>query len=77
MGLLLINASYLSQQDILVSLQAHFIDIVNRLFTWVDGFFRFENDVRPPDDKITVRLSLENLIIEGSRRLRELEQLAG
>jgi DNA-binding MarR family transcriptional regulator len=29
----------------------------------------------PPEDKITIRLSLENLIIEGSRQLREWEQL--
>lgn len=75
LGLLLINANYLNQQDILSSLQAHFVGIVNRLFTWVEGFFRFENDLLPPDDKITVRISLENIIIEGSRRLREWEQL--
>ena len=75
LGLLLINANYLSQQDILTSLQAHFINNVNRLFTWVEGFFRFENDVLPPPDKISVRIGLENIIIEGSRRLREWEQL--
>jgi hypothetical protein len=75
LGLLLINANYISQQDILNSLQMHFVGIVNRLFSWVEGFFRFENDLLPPDDKITVRISLENIIIEGSRRLRELEQL--
>ena len=75
LGLLLINASYISQQDILSSLQNHFVKIVNRLFTWVEGLFRFENDLLPPDDKITVRISLENIIIEGSRRMRELEQL--
>jgi len=75
LGLLLINANYISQQDILNSLQAHFIGIVNRLFSWVEGFFRFENELLPPDDKITVRISLENIIIEGSRRMRELEQL--
>ena len=75
LGLLLINANYISQQDILNSLQTHFVGIVNRLFSWVEGFFRFENELLPPDDKITVRISLENIIIEGSRRLRELEQL--
>jgi hypothetical protein len=75
LGLLLVNANYISQQDILSSLQADFVGIVNRLFTWVEGFFRFENDLLPPDDKITVRVSLENIIIEGSRRLREWEQL--
>jgi len=75
LGLLLVNANYISQQDVLSSLQSYFTSIVNRLFTWVEGFFRFENDMAPPDDKITVRIGLENIIIEGSRRLREWEQL--
>lgn len=75
LGLLLINASYVSQQDIIASLQAYFINIVNRLFAWAEGFFRFENDVLPPDDKITVRVNLENIIIEGARRQQEQEQL--
>jgi hypothetical protein len=75
LGLLLVNANYITQQDILSSLQSYFTSIVNRLFTWVEGFFRFENDLMPPGDKITVRIGLENIIIEGSRRLREWEQL--
>jgi hypothetical protein len=75
LGLLLINANYITQQDIITSLQSYFLSIVNRLFTWVEGLFRFENDLMPPDDKITVRMSLENVIIEGSRRMREWEQL--
>lgn len=75
LGLLLINASYISQQDIISILTLHFTSIINKLFTWVDGFFRFENDILPPDGKITVRIGLENIIIEGSRRLKELEHL--
>jgi hypothetical protein len=75
LGLLLINANYITQQDVLNSLQSHFIGIVNRLFAWVEGLFRFENDLTPPADKITVRISLENIILEGSRHLREWEQL--
>ncbi|MCF6277354.1 MAG: DUF4388 domain-containing protein [Anaerolineales bacterium] len=75
LGLLLINAGYISQEDILASLQQYFVDVIRRIFTWVEGFFRFENDMMPPDDRITIRLDLENLIIEGSRQLREWEQL--
>jgi len=41
----------------------------------VEGVFRFEAEMLPPDDRINVRLDLENIIIEGSRQLRELEQL--
>jgi Domain of unknown function (DUF4388) len=75
LGLLLINANYVTQQETLACLQAHFVGIVNRLFSLAEGSFRFENDLLPPDNKITVRVSLENLIIEGARRMRELEQL--
>lgn len=75
LGLLLINAGYVSRDDVLMGLQNHFVDIVKRLFTWVEGFFQFENNVLPPEDKITTRIDLENIIIEGSRQLREWEQL--
>lgn len=75
LGLLLINANYISQEDILASLQTEFVGILHKLFTWVEGLFRFETGVLPPDDKITMRISLENIIIEGSRQLREWEQL--
>jgi len=75
LGLLLINAGYLSQEDILTNLQQHFSDIIQRLFTWVEGFFHFDNDSLPPDNRISVHVDLENLIIEGSRQMREWEQL--
>ncbi|HEX7621527.1 MAG TPA: DUF4388 domain-containing protein [Anaerolineales bacterium] len=75
LGLLLINGGYLSQEDILTNLQQHFANITQRLFTWVEGFFHFDNDSPPPEDRISVRLDLENLIIEGSRHMREWEQL--
>src|SRR5689334_6123061 len=75
LGLLLINAGYVSQEDILLNLQAYFTDVIRQLFTWVEGFFRFENEMLPPEDRINVRLDLENLIIERSGQLREWEQL--
>lgn len=75
LGLLLINSNYLTQHEILSSLQAHYVEILNRLFTWGEGLFHFENELLPPTDKITVRISLENLIIEGTRTMREREQL--
>jgi hypothetical protein len=77
LGLLLINSNYISQQEILTSLQAYYLSMVNRLFTWSEGLFRFENELLPPNDKITVRINLENLIIDGTRKMREWEQLQG
>ncbi|HKZ56038.1 MAG TPA: DUF4388 domain-containing protein [Anaerolineales bacterium] len=75
LGLMLINAGYVSQQDILNSIRQYILDIVYQLFTWLDGFFRFDTDVLPPEDRISIRLNLENVIIEGARRSREWEQL--
>jgi len=74
-GLLLINANYFSRQDIILILQNHFVGIVIQLFSWVEGFFQFENDAIPPKDKVTVRVDLENIIMEGSRHSNELEHL--
>ncbi len=75
LGLLLINAGYVSQEDIVLNLQVYFTNIIRRLFTWVEGLFRFETTMLPPEDRINVKLDLENLIIEGSRHLREWEEL--
>ncbi len=75
LGLTLINAGYVLQEEILQNLQSHYTEIIRRLFTWVEGLFRFEAELLAPEDRINVRLDLENLIIEGSRQLREWEQL--
>ncbi len=75
LGLLLINAGYLSQQDVLAGIREYLLASVYRLFTWTDGHFRFDNDVLPPEDRITLRLGLENIIMEGTRELKEHEQL--
>lgn len=76
LGLLLINAGYVSQTDILLCIRAHVLDIVYRLITWAEGGFRFDQNVVPGDDKITVPIELENVIIEGARRMRESERLS-
>lgn len=75
LGLLLINAGYLSQQDILTSLREYILEIVYQLFTWIEGLFRFDANVLPPDEAITIRLDLENIIMEGTRHLQEFELL--
>lgn len=76
LGLLLINAGYVNQSDIINSLRSHMLEVVYRLFTWVEGLFRFEPAIMPGEDKITVPIELENVIIEGSRRMQEWAHLA-
>ncbi|NPA31822.1 MAG: DUF4388 domain-containing protein [Chloroflexi bacterium] len=75
LGLLLVNAGYFTPQEILAILRDHYTNIVRKLFTWIEGRFVFESGVPMPKDRIPVRLGLGNLIIEGSRQLREWERL--
>ncbi len=75
LGLLLINAGYLTQEDILASVQSHYLSTMQRLFAWAEGLFVFDAHATPPNGKILTKIGLGNLIIEGARRLREWEKL--
>jgi hypothetical protein len=75
LGLMLINSNYVTQEEILDSLKNEFVSTANDLFTWEEGIFHFENNLKPSSDKISLLINLENIIIEGSRQLKELEQL--
>lgn len=75
LGLMLINAGYLTQKEIIESLKQYFITVVRHLFTWLEGYFNFELDIQHLDTRIPIRMELENLIIEGSRQKREWDHL--
>lgn len=75
LGLLLVNAGYVSQTEAINCLQEYVTSIVQKLFLWSEGSFYFESDRFPPNDRILLRINLDNLIIEGARKLKELEQL--
>lgn len=71
----LIGAKYVSQSDIVACIKQHTLDVVYNLMTWDNGPFRFDDDVLPDGDSIMVPIDLENVIIEGARRMREIDEL--
>jgi hypothetical protein len=75
-GLLLINAGYASQTDIVNCLRSHLVESVYRVFAWTEGLFRFEPALMPGADKIAVPIDLESVILEGVRRMKENERLS-
>lgn len=75
LGVLLSNAGYVTQKEIVDSIRNYVLEVVYKLFTWPEGTFRFEPNVLPVEGRITVSIDLENVIMEGSRRLREWERL--
>ncbi len=75
LAMLLINANYATKEDIVASIRQHLLDVVYNVMAWTDGPFVFEDGTLPGNDHILVPIDLENVIIEGARRIREAEQL--
>lgn len=71
----LIGAKYVTQTDIVNCIKQHILDVVYNLMTWSEGPFRFDDEIQPDNKNILVPIDLENVIIEGARRIREVEQL--
>ncbi len=75
LALLLINANYVTQNDVLNSVQQHILNVIYALMSLNEEPFRFEDDLAPDPNRIHVPIDLENVIIEGSRRIKEIEEL--
>jgi hypothetical protein len=75
LALMLINANYVTQADIVRSIQQHTLDIVYDVMTWNAEPFIFEDNIVPPPERITVPIDLKNVIIEGTRRAKEVKPL--
>jgi hypothetical protein len=75
LALRLINANYVTKNDIVQSIQKHTISIVFDLMTWKQEPFEFQEQDDAPKDRILVPIDLKNVIIEGTRIYQEQKQL--
>jgi hypothetical protein len=75
MGKYLMDAKLVSRDDIVQGVKDYMLEIVYDLFTWGEGEFFFEQNALPTNDRITVPLNLDNVILEGSRRIQEFDKL--
>ncbi len=75
LAMLLISANYVTQQDIVTSIQQFMLDTVYNIMSWTNGPFRFDDNTMPDGDTILIPVELENVIIEGTRRRREIDEL--
>jgi hypothetical protein len=71
----LIGANYVSQKDVVKSIQQYTLDVVYNLMTWREGIFKFGDNQLPNGNRILVPIDLENVIVEGARRIKDDEQL--
>lgn len=74
-AMLLIQSGHLQQQELVKSVRQHIVNVAYRVFAWNTGTFRFEPADLPVQGKLVTSIALENVIMEGSRRLKEWERL--
>jgi len=74
-GELLIKADMITRKQLegLVRLQVE--EVIYDLLKWGKGNFKFYENRFPTQEEITIKISTENLILEGIRRLDEIEKL--
>jgi len=71
----LITGKRLKPQVVVKSVREHMLAMVYQIFSWNEGNFRFEPSRLLVQGKVTTSIALENIIMEGSRRLKEWERL--
>lgn len=75
LGLILIQKGYITQADIIRSIKRHAKAVVKQFAYWEEGAFSFAQDSMPDDDRITVPIDLEPIILAISRQQKRDEQL--
>jgi hypothetical protein len=75
LALRLINANYVTQKDIIQSIQKHTVSIVFDLINWKKEPFSFNEEKSAPESRIHVPIDLKNVIIEATRIQNESVKL--
>ena len=71
LGEILVDMGSISQPDLERYMRVQIEESVYYLFTWTQGTFNFEADVRPERQDFLVSINPESLLLEGARRVDE------
>jgi hypothetical protein len=77
LGQILVDQGVIGQRELQMCIQQQIEETVYELFAWRDGEFKFQAGQKPaPDDvQSLVPLPVENLIMEGVRRVDEMSRI--
>ena len=70
-GELLIEQGALTREELHQYVRRQIEEAVYFLFTWTQGSFNFEAEVRPEEQDLLVSINPESLLLEGARRMDE------
>jgi tetratricopeptide (TPR) repeat protein len=70
-GDLLVAQGAVKREQLHSQIRVQIEEAVYYLFTWTQGTFNFESDVRPDEQDFVVSINPESLLLEGARRVDE------
>ena len=71
LGELLVDEGMISREELHGQIRIQIEEAVYFLFTWAEGTFNFESDIRPEEQDFLVSINPESLLLEGARRVDE------
>jgi hypothetical protein len=71
LGEIMISRRFIDRVDLNNVVQTQIEELLFTLMSWNSGTFKFYEEQFPTDEEITVEISVENVILEGLRRLDE------
>jgi Flp pilus assembly protein TadD len=71
LGEILVEQEMLTREQLHAQIRIQIEEAVYFLFTWAEGTFNFEADIRPEEQDFLVSINPESLLLEGARRVDE------
>ncbi|HEY5490604.1 MAG TPA: tetratricopeptide repeat protein [Gemmatimonadaceae bacterium] len=71
LGEILVDRGLISREELHRQIRLQIEEAVYFLFTWTQGTFNFEADIRPEEQDFVVSINPESLLLEGARRVDE------
>ncbi len=75
LGQIMIEKNYINRVDLSEVITEQIRELIYSLLDWDSGSFKFYDNQYPTREEITIDLSVENVILEGVRRLDEVNRL--
>ncbi len=75
LGQILIEKAFINRTDLETVVRRQVEELVYSLLNWETGSFKFYENQYPTDEEITVDISVENAILEGMRRMDEMNRI--
>ncbi|MEO8500699.1 MAG: DUF4388 domain-containing protein [Vicinamibacteria bacterium] len=75
-GQVFVSEGLVTLEELSSHLKVQVSEVIFETFSWTQGSFAFYDDVSPPPDAVVLQMDLQNLLMEGVRRMDERGRLA-